>query len=237
MKQKTLVAKITKKLTPNQKIFFAEVIGTFIVVVLATGSMVIDARLNGKLGIPFIAFAPFIGVAIGVYLFGKISMAHFNPAVTLGFLITKHITKVQLLYYFTAEIVGALLGSLFVKFLIGNQANLGANAPNFAYPVPLIIGVEILASALLMSVVYVVVYTKGLWRFGGIAIGGIVGLDIFFLAFISGASMNPARSLAPAIVSGVLNNLWLYWSATFIGTSIVAIMFRKMLVSKIQSVL
>ena len=237
MKQKTLVAKITKKLTPNQKIFFAEVIGTFIVVVLATGSMVIDARLNGKLGIPFIAFAPFIGVAVGVYLFGKISMAHFNPAVTLGFLITKHITKVQLLYYFTAEIVGALLGSLFVKFLIGNQANLGANAPNFAYPVPLIIGVEILASALLMSVVYVVVYTKGLWRFGGIAIGGIVGLDIFFLAFISGASMNPARSLAPAIVSGVLNNLWLYWSATFIGTSIVAIMFRKMLVSKIQSVL
>ena len=144
LKQKTLLAKITKGLTPNQKSFFAEVIGTFIVVVLATGSVVIDARLNGKLGIPFIAFAPFIGVAVGVYLFGKISMAHFNPAVTVGFLITKHITKIQLFYYFTAEIMGALLGSLFVKFLIGNQANLGANAPNFAYPVPAIIGVEIL---------------------------------------------------------------------------------------------
>jgi glycerol uptake facilitator-like aquaporin len=78
--------------------------------------VVIDARLNGKLGIPFIAFAPFIGIAMGVYLFGKISMAHFNPAVTVGFLITKHITKVQLFYYFTAEILGALLGSLFVKF-------------------------------------------------------------------------------------------------------------------------
>ena len=69
-------------------------------------------------------------------------------------------------------------------------------------------------------------------RFGGIAIGGIVGLDIFFLAFISGASMNPARSLAPAIVSGVLNNLWLYWSATFIGTSIVAIMLERCLYQK-----
>ena len=69
-------------------------------------------------------------------------------------------------------------------------------------------------------------------RFGGIAIGGIVGLDIFFLAFISGASMNPARSLAPALVSGVLNNLWLYWSATFIGTSIVAFVFRRVFVSK-----
>ena len=66
--------------------------------VLATGSVVIDARLNGRLGIPFIAFAPFIGVAVGIYLFGKISMAHFNPAVSLGFLITKHITKVQLIY-------------------------------------------------------------------------------------------------------------------------------------------
>jgi aquaporin Z len=171
---------------------------------------------------------------MGVYLFGKISMAHFNPAVTLGFLITKHITKIQLTYYFTAEILGALLGSLFVKFLIGNQANLGANAPNYAYPVLLVIGVEIFASAMLMSVIYVVVYTKGLRGFGGIAIGGIVGLDIFFLAFISGASMNPARSLAPALVSGVLNNLWLYWSATFIGTSIVSFMFRRMFVSETQ---
>ena len=230
MKQKTLT-KIAQGLTPNQRSFFAEVIGTFLVVVLATGSVVIDARLNGKLGIPFIAFAPFIGVAMGVYLFGKISMAHFNPAVTLGFLITKHISKIQLFYYFTAEILGALLGSLFIKYVIGNQANLGANAPNYAYPVPLIIGVEIFASAMLMSVIYVVVYTKGLRGFGGIAIGGIVGLDIFFLAFISGASMNPARSLAPALVSGVLTNLWLYWSATFIGTSVVAVIFRRVIVT------
>ena len=231
MEHQTLLAKIANKLTPNQRIFLAEVIGTFIVVVLATGSVVIDARLNGKLGIPFIAFAPFIGVAMGVYLFGKISMAHFNPAVTVGFLITKHITKIQLFYYFTAEILGALLGSLFVKFIIGNQANLGANAPNYTYPIPTIIGVEIIASALLMSVIYVVVYTKGLKGFGGIAIGGIVGLDIFFLAFISGASMNPARSLAPALVSGVLSNLWLYWSATFVGTSIIAVIFRRVIVT------
>ena len=231
LEQKTLT-KITNRLTPNQRIFFAEIIGTFIVVVLATGSVVINARLNGILGIPFIAFAPFIGVAVGVYLFGKVSMAHFNPAVTVGFLITKHITKMQLFYYFSAEVVGALLASLFVKFVIGNQANLGANAPNYAFPIPVIIGVEIAASAMLMAVIFVVVYTKGLRGFSGIAIGGIIGLDIFFLAFISGASMNPARSLAPALVSGVLNNLWLYWSATFIGTSIVALMLRRMFISK-----
>jgi aquaporin Z len=226
--QQSLISKISKNLTENQKKFIAEVIGTFIVVVLATGSVVIDAKTNGILGIPFIAFAPFVGVAIGIYLFGKISMAHFNPAITVGFFITKHITtKLQLAYYFAAEILGALLGSLFVKYFIGTQANLGANAPNYSFPLPLIFGIEVLASALLMAVILIVVYTKGLKGFGGIVIGGIVGLDIFFLAFISGASMNPARSLAPALISGVLTNLWLYWSATFIGTSLIALIFRK----------
>jgi glycerol uptake facilitator-like aquaporin len=119
------------------------------------------------------------------------SMAHFNQAVTLGFLITGHITILQLVYYFTAQIVGALLGSLFVKYIIGNEANLGANAPNYAFQLPEVFGIEVLASALLMAIILVVVYTKGLGGFGGLAIGGIVGLDILFLAFISGASMNP----------------------------------------------
>jgi aquaporin Z len=222
-----LLKKISNRLTSNQKKFVAEIVGTFIVVVLATGSVVIDARMNGVLGIPFIAFAPFVGVAIGVYLFAKISMAHFNPAVTVGFLITKHVGKSQLIYYISAQIIGALLGSLFVKAVIGTEANLGANAPNYSFPLPIVFGIEILASALLMAVILVVVYTKGLKGFSGFVIGAIVGLDIFFLAFISGASMNPARSFAPAILSGVLSNLWIYWTATFIGTSIVAFVLRK----------
>jgi aquaporin Z len=79
--------RIAVKLNTSQKKFAAEVIGTFIVVVLGTSSVVIDAKFEGKLGLPFIAFVPFVGVAIGAYLCGKISMAHFNPAVTLAFLI------------------------------------------------------------------------------------------------------------------------------------------------------
>jgi aquaporin Z len=78
-----------------------------------------------------------------------------------------------------------------------------------------------------MAVIYAVVHTKGLRGFSGLAIGGMVGLDIFFLAFISGASMNPARSLAPAMFSGALGNLWLYWSATFIGSSAVALLVHR----------
>jgi glycerol uptake facilitator-like aquaporin len=180
---------------------------------------VIYAKFSGTLGIPFIALLPFVAVIVSVYLFGKISMAHFNPAVTLGFLITRHITKAQLAYYFTAEILGALLGSLFVMYIIGNEADLGANSPNYAFPLPTIFGIEVLAFALLTAVIVTVVYTKGLRGYGGLVIGGIVRLDILFLAFISGASMNPARSLAHALTSGVLYNLWLYWTAKFVGTS------------------
>jgi aquaporin Z len=221
------VSRLANKLTSNQKKFVVEVIGTFIVVVFATGAVVLDAKLGGILGGLFIAIAPFVGVAVGVYLFAKVSMAHFNPAVTVGYFITKHITFRQLLYYFGAEIVGALIASIFVMFVIGNYANLGANAPNYDFPVLVIFGVEIAASALLMVVILVVVYTEGLKGFSGIAIGAIVGLDIFFLSFISGASMNPARSLAPALLSGSTLDLWLYWSATFVGTTLVALVLRR----------
>ena len=211
----------------NLQIFTVELIGTFILVIFATGSIVYDVEfLDGQLGIPFAAVTPFIALLIGVYSFGKISLAHFNPAVTIGYFITGHITKIQILYYFAAEIIGALLGSLFVMKVIGEKANLGANAPNYDFSLFLIFPVEVLASAMLMGVIFYVVYTKGLRGFSGVAIGGIVGLDILFLAFISGASMNPARALAPALLSGALNDLWLYWTAPFIGTIIVAFLFK-----------
>jgi len=219
--------KTPNELSAKQKIFFAELVGTFVVVLLATGSVVIDARMGGALGLPFVAVAPFIGVAAMVYVFGKVSMAHFNPAVTIGFLVSGHIKKSQLPVYLGAEIVGALLASLFVLAFIGGEANLGANAPDHSFPLPLIFGVEVLVTAFLMAVIFLVVYTRGLRGWSGIAIGGIVGLDIFFFSFISGASMNPARSLAPALVSGAVADLWLYWSATFVGALIVALLSRK----------
>ena len=121
-----------------------------------------------------------------------------------------------------------MLASIFIYFIIGNEVNLGANAPNYIdFPIYVIVGIEIFASALLMLVILIVVYTNGLKKFSGIAIGAIVGLDIFLFGLISGASMNPARSLAPAIVSGYYIDLWLYLTAPFIGTSIVALLLRN----------
>lgn len=228
------VSRFISKLTTTQKKFFAELVGTFIVVASATGSIVFDAKLGGILGIPFIAFAPFVGVAICVYLFGKVSMAHFNPAVTIGYLITGHLRKNLLAWYFGAELIGALLASVFVKYVIGTEANLGANAPNYDFSLSIIFGIEALASAFLMAIIYAVVLTKGLKGLSGIAIGGIVGLDIFFFGLISGASMNPARSLAPALLSSHLGDLWLYWTATFVGTSLVALFVRRKFVSNLS---
>jgi len=218
---------LTSKLTSNQKRFFAELVGTFMIVVFATGSVVLDAKYVGTFGLWFVALSPAVAVALMVYAFGKISMAHFNPAVTMGFLVTKHMPKNLLPVYLAAEIIGALTASIFVKYVIGTETNLGANAPDYHFPIPVIFGIEMLATGLLMAVILMVVHTKGLKGFSGIAIGGIIGLDIFFLAFISGASMNPARSLAPAIVSGYLNDLWLYWTATFAGSIIAAGIYRK----------
>jgi len=214
-------------LSSNQKRFFAELIGTFVVVVLATGSVVVNAQYGGKIGLWFEAFAPFVAVSLMVYAFGKISMAHFNPAVTVTLLITKHMPKNQLFIYLSAEFIGAFLASFFVKFVIGTDANLGANAPNHSYPLPIIFSVEALATILLLAVILAVVHTKGLHGCSGLAIGGIVGLDILFLSFISGASMNPIRALAPAVLSGFFNDLWLYWSATFVGAVIVAGIYKK----------
>jgi aquaporin Z len=89
--------------------------------------------LNGVLGLSFIAIPPAIAVTLGIYLFGKISMAHFNPAVTVAFLITKHLERKKglLLIYLFAELIGALLASIFIYLILGNEVNLGANAPNY----------------------------------------------------------------------------------------------------------
>ena len=214
-------------LTINQKKFFAELIGTFVIVTIASGSVVLDAKYVGTFGLWFVALCPAVAVALMVYIFRKISMAHFNPAVTFGYLITRYLPRNLVILYFLAEAIGGFLASIFVRFIIGTQANLGANSPNYSYPIPLVFGIEVLATALLMGVILMVAHTKGLKGFSGVAIGGIIGLDIFFLSFISGASMNPIRSLAPAILSGYLTDVWLYLTATFVGSGIVALIYRQ----------
>ena len=212
----------------NKIIFLAELIGTFGLVVAATGSMVYDVSLGGIYGHHFIVAMHFIGLSIVVYAFGKYSMAHFNPAVTVGFFITKHVKGRQLPYYFVAQAVGAFLGSIFVLVVLGDYANLGTNYPNPASTIEANISYEILTTVFLMGVIYIVVHFKKLGKLTGVAVGGIIALDILFFGLVSGASMNPIRSLAPAVVSGVTHDLWLYLTTPFIGTIIVAFIYKAL---------
>jgi aquaporin Z len=211
----------------NLIIFFAELVGTFGLLVAATGSIVYDSSLGMTLGPIFVAAIHFVGLTIVVYAFGKYSMAHFNPAVTIGYFISGHIKAKSIPVYFGSQAIGAFLGTFFVKYIIGDFANLGLNFPNYSYSVSLFYGVEIIATIMLMGVILTVVHIKGLNKFAGLAIGAIVALDVYFLGPISGASMNPIRSLSPAIVTGIPEDLWLYLSAPFIGSAIVGLIYHK----------
>ena len=215
----------------NLTIFIAELVGTFGLLIAATSCIVYDGMLGGAYGIAFIAIIHFVGIAIVINAFGKYSMAHFNPAVTIAFFITRHTKSKQLPDYITAQAIGAFLGTLFVKFVFGDYALLGTNAPNLNFSVPEVVGYEILATALLMAVIYVVVHNK-MAKLSGVMIAGIIGLDVLFLGPVSGASMNPIRSLSPAIISGVTTDLWLYWTTPFIGTILMALVYRKKFLTK-----
>ena len=203
----------------------AEFVGTFVLVVAATTPIVLDAQTQ-SMGLLAIAFSPAIAVGFLVYAFAKTSGAHFNPAVSLGSLINHTITLKEFPLYLAVQITGAILASILVLHSIGSDAYLGANFPNNDIGLAEIFLVEILLTFLLMGVIIAVVHTKGLRGFGGAAIGLIIGLDILFGGNISGASMNPARSLAPALVSGNFESLWIYLTATFIGAVIAAFAYK-----------
>lgn len=212
----------------NFVIFLAELAGTFGLVVAATGSIVYNGMMGNTLGIGFISAIHFIGLGAMIFLFGRYSMAHFNPAVTVAYFVAKYISAKQILVYVAAQAIGAFLGSLFVKYVFGNFASLGANSPNYEYPIGVFFGIEVLATVFLMGSILIAINIKGLQTISISAIiAGTVAMDVFFLGSISGASMNPVRSLAPAIFSGVTGDLWLYWSAPFVGSIIVAFIYRK----------
>ena len=212
----------------NLQIFIVELIGTFGLVIAATVSVVYDGRFGQILGPIGNALVHFVGISIMIFVFGKYSMAHFNPAITIGFFISGYIEAKKIPLYFVAQAIGGILGSLFVKQVVGNYGNLGLNFPNYQFSIPFFYGIEILATIFLMGGILIVVSKKKLpMAIISIVISGIIALDVFFLSPISGASMNPIRSIAPALLSGTLDDLWLYLTAPFIGSAVVALIYRK----------
>ena len=209
------------------RIMAAEAAGTFGLVFAATGSIVYDGGTGGAMGAGFIAAAHFAALAVLVAAFGRHSMAHFNPAVTLGLWMSGYTPAGRVPAYLAAQAAGAFAASLAVRHALGGHAGLGYNHPDYAgYPLYAIYGTEAAATALLMGAVLLVVASGRGPLPAGAVIAGVVALDVYFLGPVSGASMNPIRSLAPAVVGGNTADLWLYWSAPFAAAAAVAWAFR-----------
>ena len=196
----------------------AEAIGTFALVFAGCGAIMVDAKTH-QLGHVGVAITFGLVIMFGIYAVGHISGAHFNPAVTFAFTITRHFPWPRALAYWSAQLVGALSAAALLRVSLGNIAFVGATFPSGSQGQAFLW--ELVMSAFLMFVILAVATdTRAVGEAAAIAIGGTIGLDAMFGGPITGASMNPARSLAPALVSGDLHGLWVYLLAPIAGATL-----------------
>ncbi len=204
------------------KKYLAETLGTFILVFCGTGAIIINEISGGAISHVGIAVTFGLVVLAMIYTLGDLSGAHINPAVTIAFAVAKRLKWNHVLPYITAQFAGAILASLTLKFLFPQNELLGATQPSGSATQSLIL--ECILTFILMYVILNVSSgekEKGITA--GIAIAAVVCLEAMFAGPICGASMNPARSLAPALISGHLEFVWIYMIAPVIG-AVIAVM-------------
>ena len=200
---------------PMKKLL-AEFLGTFTLVFAGTGAIVINAASHGAIGHAGIALTFGLVVLAMIYTFGDVSGAHLNPAVTLAFAVARRFAWRDVPGYVGVQTGGALAASLLLRVLYPQDATLGATLP--AGPELQSFVLEVVLTAILMlTILSVSTGAKEKGVTAGIAIGGVIALEAMFAGPACGASMNPARSLAPALVSGHLEHLWLYFAAPVLG--------------------
>lgn len=195
--------------------YVAELLGTYALVFAGTGAIIVNEQ-TGALGHFGVAATFGLIVLAMIYAFGDVSGAHLNPAVTLGFVVVKRFPAGQALPYIAAQLGGAVLASLTLRFLFPDSVTLGATVPAGSDMQSFVL--EVILTFFLMLVILQVAHgSKEVGIMAGIAIGAVVGLEALFAGPICGASMNPARSIASAVVSGELRSLWIYIAAPVLG--------------------
>lgn len=199
--------------------------GTFAIVFCGTGAIIIDGLTNGSISHAGVALTWGLIVMTMIYTFGSNSGAHFNPAVSIAFALANRFPYKLLLPYIISQCAGAIAASVLLRVLFPGDMVLGATLPAGAVMQSFIL--ELILSFLLMLVIlHVACGSKEEGLFSGIVIGGVVGLEAMFAGPICGASMNPARSLGPALVSGHTEFLWLYLIAPLTGMVLAVPLFR-----------
>ncbi|MFK8104420.1 MAG: MIP/aquaporin family protein [Saprospiraceae bacterium] len=197
------------------KKYFSEALGTYALIFFGTGAVVVNQVTDGVVSHLGVAVSFGLVVMIMIYALGAISGAHINPAVSIGFALTDRFDSKDLLPYIFAQLLGAILASITLRLLFPLAPSLGETIPNGSELQSFIF--EFILTYFLMLVILLVSQNKSTTIYTPIAVGGTVLLEALFAGPICGASMNPARSFAPAIVSGNLTSLWLYLVAPILG--------------------
>ena len=205
--------------------FLAEIAGTFFLVLMGTGAIVVHQSTNGAVSHVGICLVWGFIVTAMIYTFGHVSGAHMNPAVTLASFLAGRFPAKQVLPYWLAQALGAFAASFLLHALFPENAGLGGTLPTGApwrsFVLELFLGLM-----LMLVVLQVSTGSKEVGMFAGLTIGLVVLLEALFAGPITGASMNPFRSLAPAVVSGKLEHLWVYLSAPTLGMALAVLFWR-----------
>jgi aquaporin NIP len=200
----------------------AEFVGTFALVFAGCGGVMVDAKTHalGHVGV-----AITFGLVIMAMIYAVGHGAHFNPAVTFAFAVSRHFPWRRATGYWATQLAGALAAAAILRGSLGNIAHVGATLPSGSQAQSFLW--ELVLTFFLMFVIMAVATdTRAVGEAAAIAIGGTVGLDAMFGGPISGASMNPARSIGPAFVSGDLHALWLYILAPLVGAALGALIYQ-----------
>ena len=206
------------------KKYLAEFIGTFILVFCGTGVVIVDQLYNAGLGLLGISILWGLVVIALIYVFGPISGTHINPAVTVAVAIKQGMPKKDILFYILAQILGATLGSIALYFLFPEHKSLGTTTPSGSHLQSFLM--ELILTFILMLTILGATAKKENESIAGIIIGMVLIGIIMVGGPVSCASFNPARTLGPAIVSGVYDGLWIYLTAPIAGTVLAVLLWK-----------
>ncbi|MCB8945696.1 MAG: aquaporin [Ardenticatenaceae bacterium] len=211
--------------------YIAEFMGTFALVFVGTGAIIVNDTYDGIITHVGVAISFWLVIMVMIYAVGAISGAHFNPAVTIGFWLHRTLATREVMPYIGHQVAGAFAASLLLRVMFPQNQTLGTTIPTVGTGTAFLM--EVVLTFFLMFVIISVVEgpTENLMM-AGLAIGATVGMCALLAGPVTGASMNPARSLAPAIVSGIGSNLWIYLAAPFVGAGLAVGIWRWLQQSK-----
>jgi aquaporin NIP len=202
----------------------AETVGTFALVFAGCGAIMVDSE-TGALGHVGVAISFGLVIMVMIYAVGHISGAHFNPAVSLAFAISRHFPWLRVPLYWTAQLGGALAAALVLRGSLGDVAHVGATLPSGS-DAQAFLWEAVLTFLLMFVIMAVATDARAVGEAAAIAIGATVGLDAMFGGPITGASMNPARSLGPALASTTFTAIWVYLAAPLVGATAGALTYQ-----------